>query len=250
MTDAVREFELDAYMDGELCLDRRLAVEDHLSRDPAAAARLMADLHARTALRLVHQPHDKPSSAMIEAAERLQRQLDGAPRRRWLPPVGRLSAAAAVLALFALFAVPNGEVVASPPAYLSDALMAYRTGLLRESMASFVETPDYDRHEVLRETHIRVPRLPAGWRVIDVQLFPSDDGPALQLMIRTASGHAASIFAVRAKSAAPLQPVAIRRGTRSVAYWQANDISYAMIGAEAPEILDLAATDLAGQPAE
>jgi anti-sigma factor RsiW len=250
MTDAVREFELEAYMDDELCLERRLAVEDHLSREPAAAARLMADLRVRTALRLIHQPRDRPPPAMIDAADRLQRRLQGAPRRRWLPQVGRLSAAAAVFAAFALFAVPQREVVASPPAYVSEALMAYSTGLLRESMASFVESPDYDAGEVLRQTRIRVPRLPPGWRVTDVQLFPSDQGPALQLMIRTASGHGASIFAVRAISAAPLQPVAIRRGSRSVAYWRANDISYAMIGAEAPEVLDLAATDLAGQPTE
>jgi len=250
MTDDVREFELDAYMDGELCLERRLAVEEHLSRTPAAAARLMADLHVRTALRLIHQPCGPRPPAMVDAAARLGRRLQGTSVRRWLSPVGRLSAAATALALLALVATPQPEVVASPPAYVSEALMAYRTGLLRESMVSFVETPDYDRHEVLRATQIRVPRLPAGWRVTDVQLFPSDQGPALQLMIRTASGHSASIFAVRAKSAAPRQPVAIRRGSRSVAYWRANDISYAMIGAEAPEVLDLAATDLAGQPAE
>jgi anti-sigma factor RsiW len=250
MTDPVREFELEAYMDGELCLERRLAVEDHLSRQPAAAARLMADLHCRTALRLLHGSRGAPPPPMIDAAGRLERRLQRPSIRRWLPPARRMSAAAAVLTLFALLAVPQREVVASPPAYISEALMAYRTGLLRESMSSFVETPHYDRSEVLRRTRIRVPRLPAGWQITDVQLFPSDLGPALQLMVRTASGQSASIFAVRADSAAPHDPVAIRRGSRSVAYWRAEDISYAMIGAEAPEVMDLAATSLAGQPAE
>ena len=36
--DPVEDFELDAYLDGELDPARRLAVEEHLARTPQAAA--------------------------------------------------------------------------------------------------------------------------------------------------------------------------------------------------------------------
>ena len=64
-------------------------------------------------------------------------------------------------------------------------------------------------------------------------------------MIRTPEGQELSIFAVRAGSAAPRSPMAIRHGNASVAYWRAGDMSYALTGMEEPETLDLSAEGLA-----
>jgi anti-sigma factor RsiW len=46
------EAEIQAYVDGELDLPRRIEVEAHLEANPALAAQVMADLRLRDALRL------------------------------------------------------------------------------------------------------------------------------------------------------------------------------------------------------
>jgi anti-sigma factor RsiW len=53
MTDPITEDDLHAFVDDQLPTERRLDVEDHLVRHPEIAARVMADLRARDALKLV-----------------------------------------------------------------------------------------------------------------------------------------------------------------------------------------------------
>ena len=55
MTDGPNESELAAYVDGQLDVEGRFAVEDHLRRHPDLAARVMGDLGARSALQLLAQ---------------------------------------------------------------------------------------------------------------------------------------------------------------------------------------------------
>jgi anti-sigma factor RsiW len=245
--EQVSETEIDAYVDGELDMARRLAVEDWLARHPAEATRVMADLRTRTGLRLLCEGEGAVPPASLAAADRLSRRLRQAnrPKRRWATPrrvtlAGVGGSIAAALAL-----LPTPTVMAAPPAYVADAVQGYQTALLRAGMRSQATSRDFDRSEVQRRTNIRVPRLPNGWEITDVQIFPSDEGPALQIMIRTQDRQDISIFAVRADSRAPQSPEAIRHGSTSVAYWRQHDISYALIGAEAPEALDVAAEDFA-----
>ncbi|MBU3078809.1 anti-sigma factor family protein [Sphingomonas quercus] len=246
MHDPVTELDIQAYLDGELDLPRRLAVEDHLAGDPAAAARYMAELRAQTALRLLAEPRDPAPAALIAAAGRLAARMAPPPRPLRHRTFGGMAVGglAAIAATLLVFVVP-GVSPAAPPSYVGDAVMAYRTGLLRAELRSQLESPHFDAGEIQRSTHIRVPRLPRGWQITDAQIFPSDEGPALQLMIRTPAGKNLSVFAVRARSAAPRSPLAMRHDNASVAYWRAGDMSYALIGMEAPEALDLAAENLA-----
>jgi anti-sigma factor RsiW len=51
MTDPITEADLLGYVDDQLDIGRRIEVEEHLSRHPDAAARVMADLGMRDALR-------------------------------------------------------------------------------------------------------------------------------------------------------------------------------------------------------
>ena len=78
MTDGPNESELAAYVDGQLDVEGRFAVEDHLRRHPDLAARVMGDLGARSALQLLAQ--DK--RAMPAAVAALGRDL-AEPARRW-----------------------------------------------------------------------------------------------------------------------------------------------------------------------
>lgn len=238
-SDPVGEIDLAAYVDGELDLERTCQVELHLSRQPALASRVMADLAGRNALRLIARQREV-------AAETNQPDDAPAASKRFHALRRRASAAMLVAVAVAALIVPNlgSRSVATPPDYLDDAMMSHRITLMRARMASQPESPHFDAQDLERETHIRVPRLPADWRVLDAQLFPSDGGPALQLLIRKADGGALSIFAVRGSSTAPAEPLAVRRDGQSIAYWRKGDVSYAVIGDGSPEAIDRIADDL------
>lgn len=233
-TDDIGEIDIAAYVDGELDPVRTCQVERHLAQRPDEAARVMADLAGRSALRLLAGASETPEAVPPSPEQAIRG--------------GRRSAFA--LALFAAVAVaamviPNvrDSGAAAGPAYLDDALMSHRVALMRARMVSQAESPEVDAADLLRETHIRVPRLPAGWRVTDAQIFPSDEGPALQLSIHT--GRATlSIFAVRSASNAPDEPEAMRRDGQSIAFWRDGDLSYAVIGDGTPEEIDRIADDL------
>jgi anti-sigma factor RsiW len=252
--ELITEAEIQAYLDDELDLQRRLAVEEHLAGNADAAQLVMEHLRLRTALRLLAGDLDEPPAAMREAAARLSARLgEGHPRGLRHLFATRLVSGLAAAALLAVIVLPSRDVVASPPSYVGDAVKAYRTGLLRAAMVSQVETPRFnekDAQEVRRQTRIRLPRLPAQWTVTDAQLFPSPEGPALQIMVRTPDAQNLSIFAVRAESSAPDQPMTVRHDGASVSYWREGDMSYAITGGEAPEALDTVAENLADVPTE
>jgi len=50
--DPIIDADLDAYVDGELDVSRRIQVESYLSENPAIAAKVMADLSMKGELRL------------------------------------------------------------------------------------------------------------------------------------------------------------------------------------------------------
>jgi len=243
--EPVTESEIQAYLDGELDLRRRLEVESHLAANPDAAHVFMEDLRLRTSLRLLDADLEDVPPDMRAAAARLSARMSEGPvrsfRNLW---GGRMMQGLAAAALLMIVVLPGRDVQARPPAYVGDAVAAYRTGLLRATMASQIEAPVFDAGEIQRNTHIRVPRLPDKWVITDAQIFPSNEGPALQLMVRTPNAQRLSIFAVRADSNAPDEPTAVRHEGASVAYWSEGDMSYAVTGGEAPAAVDTVAEDL------
>jgi anti-sigma factor RsiW len=253
--EPVTDAEIDAWIDDELDLVRRHAVEEHLARHPELAARTFADLGRRTALRLTAAAGEgAPSTTLARAADALAARLSGGPlagRRPGSVPWGWTTAAGALAAalLLAVGLAPSARPAPAPaaPEYLADAMMAYRTGLIRAAMESQPETTDLDTGDIRRRTHIRLPRLMAGWRITDVQLFPSEEGPAVQVMVRTPDQRAFAIFAVRADSGAPEDPLTIRREGHALAYWGDADMSYALIGQGTRRSIDQVADRLAAQ---
>lgn len=245
-SDSITEAEIHAYLDGELELNRRYAVENHLARHPDDAARFMADLRLRTSLRMIASEAGAPPRSMTDAASRLAARLNERPARSFRQIFGgRRARVLAAAAMLVLVLIPARNVLASPPDFVGDAVDAYRTGLLRATMSSQIESPNFDAGEVQRSTHIRLPRLPERWVVTDAQIFPSDEGPALQLMISTPSDETMSIFAVRAPTESPEEPTTVRHGGASVAYWREGDMSYALTGNDDPEAVDSVADDIA-----
>lgn len=239
--DEILQVELEAYVDGQLNLERRYAVEDFLAQNPEAAARAMADLRAMTALRLLSSGVKAGGRERATAAE-LGRVLSRRPLiRRSLRPAAAAAAAVAVAALFALQPFES----AARAELVSEALMSHRTALVRAAMTSQEETPSIDPRELALLTGIRIPALLPDWEIRDVQVFPSEEGPALQIMIATPDGRAISFFAAQSRVGGPASPSVLRYGKESVAYWKRGGTYYALTGDQPPEELDATAENLA-----
>lgn len=236
MAAAPSEQEIDAYVDGQLDTEGRFAVEDYLRQHPELAARVMGDLGTRSALQLLARDRAPLPRRLAGGLEGLSPNAAGARWRRWTPAAG-LSASGIAAALLVIFQ--------GPPAYVDDALTSHMVSGMRADMASQLEAPKFDAREIRRATKISVPQVPADWKVTDVQLFPTERGPALVMALKTGEGDHLSLFAKRGRESAPEQPDAVREGEHSVAYWRRGDMSYALVGDSGPAAIDARAETLA-----
>lgn len=131
---------------------------------------------------------------------------------------------------------------AKAKAFIEEADASYAATQARHRMFSQIETPRLDREEIARTTGISLPKLPAGWTVQDVQVYPSNIGVAVALALRTDAGQAVSLFATRAETPAEKLPLLERREDRSLAYWEEGPVAYALSGKlPAEQVLSLAA---------
>ncbi len=248
--DPITDADLQAYVDEQLDVARRIEVEAWLSRNPAAAARVMSDLRTRDELRLALA--DRPTFARIATGDAARRLERGLLRDRLLNRLGRIAALIAVGALGWLAHGrmengPIGNVIAStpPPAFVQDAVMAHRTALLRAEMHSQPEVPSFDPGEIRAATAIVLPVLPKHWRVVDVQVFPSKYGPSLEMAVESDTIGPLSLFAVRpggfdvrepATTTASAMDAGVAAnvhdsadGKTAAAYWQIGEVAYALV---------------------
>lgn len=242
--DAVTAFDLEAYVDGQMDPGRRFEVEDHLARNPEAAALVMADMRARDAVRLLASAPMEPTPlAHTEAAVRLRGGLRRAGRMREL---ARMAAAIGLVLVGAVAGhfVPQNGPGQEASEFVAEAVQAHRTSLMRASMRSAPEAVYYDPAEIRSATRIVMPQLPADWQVTDVQIFPSEDGPTVAMAVNTRTMGQVSLFAARAPEFADREPEVAQAGRRAVAYWQMGHLAYALTGAASPAKIEAAAGKL------
>jgi anti-sigma factor RsiW len=248
MSDPITEGDVLAYVDDQLDPARRIDVEEHLARDPEAAARIMADLKDRDTLRLIHAaPLPRPAEAMIGAAVRLERALG------WQEFSLKLRRIAAVVALigFGWFAhgqvglgITDSEASPKPPVFVEDALHSHETALVRARMVSQRETAEYDPAEILTETGIRLPPLPEDWRVRDAQVFPSRDGHSVEITVDAGDLGRMSLFAAHVPVFNVITPTLARFESTKAVYWQTGQLAYALTGTGSDSALERAAVRL------
>ncbi len=181
MIDPITDDDLIAFVDGQIDPMRRLDVEAHLAANPAAAARVMAEMHDRDALRACFErvPGPGPDRNMV-LARRFDRNL------RWRRVASRLKRAAAIAVLVGAgwlahdeigrFGVPDTLAATPDPALIADARQARVVAQLRKSIGGQADDPVYDRARLRSATGIDLPALPDGWRVRDIQVFPARHG--------------------------------------------------------------------------
>jgi anti-sigma factor RsiW len=249
MFDPITEDDLHAYVDDQLDATRRIEVEEHLAHNPEAAARVMADLKHRDALRLAFQTAlPRPQETLLEAARRLERGL------AWHETGLRLGRIAAVVALigFGWFAhgqvglgITDSEASPKPPAFVEDALHSHNTALVRARMVSQPEAADYDPVEILAVTGIELPPLPKDWRVQDVQVFPSRYGHSVELVVDAGDLGRVSLFSARVPTFAVTAPTLARIDGATAIYWQTGPLAYALTGTGSDKAIERAAIRLA-----
>jgi anti-sigma factor RsiW len=234
LTDPILPSDLDAYIDDQLDVSRRIEVEAYLSERPEVAAQVMADLRVRGELRLAlarQDLHARPATR--EAARRLQGNLSN---RRLFRAFQRFAAA---VALVTIGWAANGylkpfearEVIASvpTPSFVEEAIRAHGTAMLREQMPSQHEAPDFDAGDVRAATGIALPELPEDWQVTDLQIFPSTFGPSVEMAIRQGDESRISLFAVR-PGMFSVQPVTeAQLSDAKASYWQLGEVAYALV---------------------
>lgn len=210
---AVTDEDLGSYVCGDLDPTRRTEVEGFLACNPDIAARVMTELHRRGP---TDSPRRRPQPWRNLAAALVVCVTSGA--------VGWNAAKATVTDTWL------GDLMSGAPAYVEEALESRQATLVRAAMISQFETPTLDRAEIQRALKVRAPELPPGWRLIDAQVFPSDDGPGLNILLEAPSGRRLSLFAVQANTWVSAEPVLSRRGRESVAYWEDGVSAFVLIG--------------------
>ncbi|MBB3352926.1 anti-sigma factor [Rhizobium lentis] len=247
--DPIIDADLDAYVDGELDVARRIQVESYLSENPAIAAKVMADLSMKGELRLALAGENalgRPETR--DAARRLERGLSYG---RILHSMQRIAAVGILVTAgwvahnsFGAFSATEVAASVPAPAYVEDAVRAYQTAALRASMPSQTPT-SYSAEDIRAATAIVMPELPKDWKIADVQIFPSEFGPSVEMAITVADGKRLSLFAVRPGAFEVRQVSHLALEKAEAAYWQIGDVAYALIADDSGLNLDQAAERLA-----
>lgn len=240
--DPVIDADLDAYVDGELDVARRIAVESYLSDHPVTAAKVMADLSIRGELRLALAA--EPLAGRPETREAARRLERGLAYNRVLNSLQRIAAVAVLVAAgwvahtsFGAFTATEVSASVPPPVFVEDAVRAYRTTETRGRVASQQKATTYNADDIRAATAIVMPALPGGWSVSDAEIYPSDYGPSVELSV-DARGERLSLFAVRPGSFSVQKVSHVALDGVQAAYWQIGEVAYVLIADGKAENLD------------
>lgn len=225
----VRDLDLCAYVDDQLNDAQKTDVEMWLAQNPDAAAQVMRDLALRRDLRRALMP-PPASGALLGATRALART-----RRQALRMRAALRVVPAVL-LIGLGWLANAglgpkSVTASTPAppSVTAALSAHQVSTMRLTMVSQPETTLLDPQELRAATGIILPSFPDDWTVRDVQVFPSAQGPGIEILFDAADLGRVSHFAVRAGGFDVTLPRLHETPDYGIAWFQIGETAHVLV---------------------
>lgn len=235
--------DLDAYVDGQLTDAQRSEVEAYLSHHPEAAALVMRDLALQRDLRRALAPPPTPRP-LLGAARRLVLA-----RRRdvRLRQVLRIVPAALLVGLGWLahaglgpLSISEGQASSPAPAMVTAAISAHEVSLLRAALVSQPEITELDPEELRAATGIRLPGFDPDWTVRDAQVFPSPQGPGIEILFDAPDLGQVSHFAVRAGSFDVTLPRLHETPDQAIAWFQIGETAHVLIAAadQADRLLD------------
>lgn len=219
--------DLAAYAEGRLDAARRAQIAGYLACNPDLAAEVMRTVHLR----------ERSGAAAAHP-------------RRGISRTGRLAATglACVVAgwAFATGLDDDGPLqgLLKAPEYVEDAVMAWHATHVRINLDSQMQSAVLDVEELERVMHIRVPALPAEWKLLDAQVYPSEAGPGINMLLTTTEGRQLNLFAVRSNTAASRIPDVAARNGAYAAYWEVDGAAYVLTGEGSADDMLLQATRL------
>jgi anti-sigma factor RsiW len=161
-------------------------------------------------------------------------------RDRKLVEIGAL-ALAAFLVGWASHSIP--DPTADSESVADEAQEIHQTALLRTAAMT---TSDDNRDELnsfSRRTGIKIPNLPANWHIKDVQLVDTDYGIGIHLAAVSADGTAFTLVAVHER-APERSPSMYREENDNIAYWNRNDLGYAVVSDAPAHLVETVASEL------
>ena len=235
MIDPITDSDLAGFVDGQLDAMRRIEVEAYLARTPETAARIMAEMHDRDALRQAFSDLPGPGPERNRAAaRRLDRSL------AWRRVGDRLRRAAVIALLVGagwlahsdsgVLGVPDTFASPVDPALVADARQAREAAQIRARLASQRTTSSYDRAGIAAATGITLPDLPAAWSVRDVQIVPGRHGAGVEVVIDAPDLGEISLFAARAAAETAAAGGVTSPGSGETAYWTSGRSVFALSG--------------------
>lgn len=129
---------------------------------------------------------------------------------------------------------PAAGPAQAAPTFIEEAVTSHKTTLMRAAMHSQSGSQKLDAGEIRRVTGLTVPQIPTAWLVSDVQIYPSDFGPIVQVAARTEAGETVSIVAMHADTPAGRQPMMRDHGGERVAFWEEAGQAYGVVGSLSP----------------
>lgn len=246
---AIREEDLQAYVDGRASGDRLVEIEAYLAQHPEERERVALERRQRAALRgQLENKAAEPIPPRLWIAN-----IQAARRRRW---GWRLCAAAAGLLLFAggigtgwmaanRMEMASGQPTPSTTAVAENASLAYRTFVVE--VAHPVEVDAQHQAHLLQWLSRRLgkplvaPDLTSfGYRLMGGRLLPSGSGAAAQLMYDDPTGKRLTVY-VRAAEGSETAFRFQHEGETSTFAWIDRGFGFAVTGAlQREELLPIA----------
>jgi hypothetical protein len=136
--------------------------------------------------------------------------------------------------------------LSSIPEYVDDAIRSVKVTHLRIAMESQEQTPVLNTADIEQATRIRMPGLPQDWKLLDAQVYPSETGPSISVLMETPELHKLNLFAVLADTRVGQTPVLDSDRGEYAAYWESGGAAYVLTGEGAPQELLNQAMQLSG----
>lgn len=229
--EIITDMDLTAYIDGQLDDWQSARVEAWLSGHPDRAAEVMQDIRLQRELRIALSG---PASADTRrATDRLARGLhrDAVVRRslRFAPVVALAAAGWLAWAGLVPLSVTSVSASVGHPEFVKAALSAREASTIRLPMISMAEDPHVDPEELRAMTGILLPAFDPDWVILDAQVFPSPQGPGIEMVFDTPDLGRVHHFAVRPGDFAVSLPETALSGTHPLSWFQIGETAHVLI---------------------
>lgn len=236
--EAQIEFDIDAYVNGQLDGERRFAVAEYLASHPDRAAEVMAALRLTEGLRLALGTVETPCPAELHlAAARVERGLEGRHRmRRWLP----FAAAAAMFAFGwtaqSVVSGPEPVLKAAGAAELFEAALDAQDAVsVRLSLSGEIGSMPQNAAEISARLGITLPDLPMGWTIRAAQVVATPERPGLAIVIDTPDLGEIMLFSVLRSMDGPDNAVeTASKNGRSLAFFEDEQTAFVLVDNSGP----------------